>query len=312
MVSSQTGKFIPAYMTLHTNGELIQRIDQAREYMKKCTLCARRCRVDRRNELGVCRTGEQARIASYGPHHGEEDPLRGWHGSGTIFFGSCNLRCSYCQNADISQSLAGHTVDAVQLAHIMFELQALNCHNINLVSSSHVIPHFLEALPIAIENGLQIPLVYNSGGYDSLDGLSLLDGVIDIYLPDMKYGESRNGRLYSGVKNYTSVNKTALREMHRQVGDLVIDDQGIAQRGLIIRHLILPNGLAATGKVARFIAEELSTSTYINLMTQYRPEHRAINIPPLNRPVQKKEIQRAYDSVIAAGLRRLDHHNTSC
>lgn len=248
----------------------------------------------------------RARVASFGAHLGEEDPLRGWRGSGTIFFGSCNLRCVYCQNYDISQRLSGEEVEAETLAAIMLSLQGEGCHNINLVSPSHVVAPILESLVIAAAEGLRLPLVYNTGGYDSPEALSLLDGVVDIYMPDMKYSDRLVARRLSKIGNYPDANRAALREMHRQVGDLIIDDRGLAIRGLLVRHLVLPGGLAGTAEVVRFLAEEISPNTYLNLMDQYRPSYQAKQYPPLNRRLTTEEYEQALALARTAGLHRLD------
>lgn len=304
--------FEPAYLALLRSGELRARVEQAYERLSHCDFCGWECKVDRRaGALGVCRTGERARLASYGPHLGEEDPLRGWRGSGTIFFAGCNLRCQYCQNHEISQTDAGEPVEPQELAAVMLELQAAGCHNINFVSPTHVVAPILAGVLIAAQAGLRLPLVYNTGGYDSLSALRLLDGVIDIYMPDMKYASSQAARAYSRVRRYPQVNQAAVKEMHRQVGDLVIDRRGLAQRGLLVRHLILPNGLAGTAEVARFLAEQVSPNTYLNLMDQYRP---AFNVrrnpsqyPRLARPITRQEFDEAVRLARAAGLHRFDH-----
>ncbi len=303
--------FEAAYRPLHRSGELMERAEKAREHERACDLCARYCRVDRSERLGGCRTGLKARVASYGPHHGEENPLRGRRGSGTIFFSWCNLRCQYCQNADISQSPAGREVESEELAAIMLELQHRGCHNINFVSPSHVIAEILEALVIAAEAGLNIPLVYNTGGYDSPEALALLDGVIDIYMPDMKYVDRLIARRLSKIGNYPAINQSAVREMHRQVGDLELDERGIAQRGLLVRHLILPENFAGTEEIVRFLAEEISPNTYLNLMDQYRPAYQAAMYPPLDRPLTPKEYDDAVYLANRAGLNRLDDRQRS-
>ncbi|MEW5830006.1 MAG: radical SAM protein [Chloroflexota bacterium] len=298
--------FVPAYLKL-SPGELAQRAELARLRMSKCDLCPRRCNVDRLSgELGVCRTGAQALISSYGAHMGEENPLRGWRGSGTIFFTHCNLRCQFCQNYDISQSKEGAIVTPEELAAVMLDLQAGGCHNINFVSPSHVVAPILEALVIAAGSGLRLPLVYNSGGYDSPEALRLLDGVVDIYMPDMKYSDARTGHVYSLVRDYPAVNRAAVREMYRQVGDLVIGRDGLAQRGLLVRHLVLPNKLAGTRQVARFLADEISPDTYLNVMAQYHPAYHADRYPLLNRRITGPEYQEARKMAKAAGLTRLD------
>ncbi|HEY64355.1 MAG TPA: radical SAM protein [Caldilineae bacterium] len=300
-------EFEPAYRKLLASGELRRRAEQAREMLRDCVGCARGCRVNRlAGERGACRTGERAVVSSYFPHHGEEDCLRGWRGSGTIFFSWCNLRCRFCQNYEISQLGEGREVTEEELAAMMLELQEQGCHNINLVSPSHVVPQILGALAIAAEAGLNLPIVYNTGGYDSMEALRLLDGVIDIYMPDMKYADEAVARRLSGIPDYPQVNQAAVKEMHRQVGDLIIDEQELARRGLLVRHLILPGGLAGTAEIARFLAEEISPNTYINVMGQYRPAYRAHNHPPLDRPVTPEEVRRAEEEVRAAGLHRLD------
>jgi len=231
-------------------------------------------------------------------------------GSGTIFFSWCNLRCQYCQNADISQAPAGREIEADELAAIMLSLQRSGCHNINFVSPSHVVAEILEALLLAARSGLRIHLVYNTGGFDSLEALCLLDGVIDIYMPDMKYGDARVARTHSKIGNYPEVNRKAVREMHRQVGDLCLDANGIAQHGLLVRHLVLPGGLAGTEEVVRFLAEEISPNTYLNIMGQYRPAYRAKDYPPLDRPLQVQEYKDARSMAARAGLTRLDERRS--
>lgn len=297
--------FQPAYLNLLQTGELQERVTLAYQRLERCELCGVKCRINRRaGKIGACRIGERARVSSYGPHMGEEDPLRGQHGSGTIFFGGCNLRCQYCQNFEISQAAAGEEVEPEMLAQVMLKLQALGCHNINLVSPSHVIPMILAAVLVAGSAGLRLPLVYNTGGYDSLDSLRLLDGVIDIYMPDMKYSNPIVARRYSKVINYPKINQAAVQEMHRQVGDLQINEQGIAQRGLLVRHLVLPNHLAGTKEVVEFLGQQISPHTYLNLMDQYRPVFQAHLHPSLNRAVTKQEFQEAVGLAEAAGLSR--------
>jgi putative pyruvate formate lyase activating enzyme len=303
--------FEPAYLGLLRSGELRRRVEQAYERLSRCDFCAWECKVDRRTTvLGICRTGERARLVSYGPHLGEENPLRGWRGSGTIFFGGCNLRCQYCQNYDISQANAGRLVEPEDLARLMLDLQDSGCHNINFVSPTHVIPPILAAVLIAAQAGLRLPLVYNTGGYDSLSALQLLDGVIDIYMPDMKYASPQSALAYSKARRYPQANQAAVKEMHRQVGDLVIDERGLAQRGLLVRHLILPNGLAGTAEIARFLAEQVSPHTYLNLMDQYRPEFNVrryrSQFPKLARPITRQEYDEAVRLARAAGLHRFD------
>jgi len=294
----------PSYLALAASGELARRAAAAYRHLEDCDLCARYCRVNRRLgvEGAVCRTGERAVVASYGAHHGEEDPLRGWAGSGTIFFSWCNLRCVFCQNWDISQRGIGREVEPRELADMMLELQAQGCHNINLVTPSHVVAQIIAAVSDAAARGLRLPLVYNTGGYDSLEALALLDGIVDIYMPDMKYGDSALARKYSKVRDYVEANRAAVKEMHRQVGDLALDEHGIAQRGLLVRHLVLPHGIAGTEQVLRFLAEEISAHTYLNLMDQYRPCYRADEYPEIGRPITAAEYGEALDAAARHGL----------
>ncbi|PKO22383.1 MAG: radical SAM protein [Chloroflexi bacterium HGW-Chloroflexi-1] len=299
--------FEPAYLKLLRGGELARRVVEAFVHLEACDVCPRGCLVDRRaGELGICRTGERAKISSYGPHLGEEDPLRGWRGSGAIFFARCNLHCQYCQNHDISQADSGEEVEPERLAAIMLALQQAGCHNINLVSPSHVVPQIMAAVLIAAQAGLRLPLVYNTGGYDSMTMLKLLDGVIDIYMPDMKYADAKTAERYSKAPGYPEANQAAVREMHRQVGDLQLDDNGLATRGLLVRHLVLPGGLAGTAQVVRFLANEISPDTYLNVMNQYCPAYHAAEYPELNRRITREEYAAAVKMALEAGLRRLD------
>jgi putative pyruvate formate lyase activating enzyme len=299
--------FYPGYLALLKSGELSKRIEEACRLLSYCHVCAWHCKADRTaGKEGVCHTGMKARLSSAGPHLGEENVLRGWGGSGTIFFSRCNLRCQFCQNSDISQYSTGREVEPAELASTMLGLQDLGCHNINFVSPSHVVPQILEALSLAAERGLRLPLVYNTGGYDSTEMLALLDGIIDIYMPDMKYADIDIARRLSKVINYPETNRIAVREMHRQVGDLQLDSSGIAKRGLLIRHLVLPEGLAGTADILRFIAEELSTNTYINIMNQFRPAYNAAKYPELTRPITREEYIEAVELAQTMGLNRLD------
>ncbi|MGV8175142.1 MAG: radical SAM protein [Methanothrix sp.] len=294
----------PAYRLLSRDA-LKEHADLALARLTSCDLCPRRCAVDRLlGEKGFCHTGRHARVASYAPHFGEEPPLVGTGGSGTIFFSGCNLSCVFCQNYDISQEGAGKEVSAGKLAGMMLELQECGCHNINFVTPTHVVPQILEALVLASEDGLCLPLVYNSGGYDSAKALRLLDGIFDIYMPDAKYGSDGPAEKYSNAPGYTEVMKSAIREMHRQVGDLVIDDDGIARRGLMVRHLVLPGGAAESSEVFRFLSEEISKDTYVNVMAQYRPEYNACRYPELERRVSAREYADAVALAAAAGLKR--------
>jgi putative pyruvate formate lyase activating enzyme len=297
----------PEYRKLLQNGDLERRVALAETHMHCCDLCARYCRVDRTmtTEGAVCRTGERAFVHSYGPHHGEEAPLRGWGGSGTIFFSWCNLRCVFCQNWNISHFGTGREATNEELARIMIELQGQGCHNINLVSPSHVVAQILGAIWLAAKEGLRIPIVYNSGGYDSMQALELLEGIVDIYMPDMKFGTDEAAGAYSRTKDYVEVNRAAIREMHRQVGDLEFDERGLAVRGLLVRHLVLPGGLGGTEQVLEFIAREISQATYLNLMAQYRPCYRADECPPLDGPLLLKEYKAARALCDRYGLWRL-------
>ncbi len=295
----------PVYLGL-SREELRGRIEAAWELMRMpCRVCPRNCRVDRAadDRRGFCRVGSRAVVYSYHPHFGEEPPLVGSGGSGTIFFSSCNLACVYCQNWEISQLRLGEEVEPEQLAGMMLHLQAMGCHNINFVSPTIYVPQILAALPMAIDGGLRVPMVYNTGGYDSVECLRLLDGVIDIYMPDIKYSDERTAGKYSIVKDYYARTKEAVREMHRQVGDLIVEN-GIAVRGLIIRHLVLPGGLAGTEEVMRFIAEELSRDTYVNVMAQYRPENKAWRYAELSRRITSEEYREALAIARRHGLWR--------
>ena len=296
----------PAYLKLLESGELENRVSEAWRRMEDCDLCARYCHVNRMETTkgAVCRTGERAVVHSHGPHHGEEDPLRGWCGSGTIFFSWCNLRCVYCQNWDISQKGHGREVGPKELARMMLGLQAMGCHNINFVSPSHVVAQIIAAVAIAAEQGLKLPLVYNTGGYDSLEALRLLDGIIDIYMPDMKYADTTSARQFSHVRDYVDVNRAAVKEMHRQVGDLVMSAYGIARRGLIVRHLVLPENVSGTDEVLAFLAEEISPDTYLNVMDQYRPCYRAEENPPLDCRISRGEFHQAKKMAVELGLHR--------
>jgi len=302
------GEFTPAYLSLLEAGDLAARARLARERMKDCDLCARVCHVNRTETMtGVaCRSGLEAGIASFGLNYSGEDPIRGMCGSGAIHFSWCNLRCVSCQSSDASQCGAGTPKNARELADIMLDLQAQGAHNINLASPSHMVAQILDALVLAAADGLILPLVYDSGGYDSLQALKLLDGVIDVYMPDMKYGSSEIALKYSRVRDYVPVNRAAVKEMHAQVGDLVIDRDGVARRGLLVRHLILPGDLGDTDTVLKFIAEEISPATYVNLMTQYRPLNKAAAYPELDHRPTIGDFREAQETAVKHGLTRLD------
>lgn len=286
--------------------ELKERYSYAKALLKKCTLCPRQCGVDRTSgEVGFCKTIDKPFISSWGPHYGEERPLVGYYGSGTIFFGYCNLGCIYCQNYTISHLGEGSYISEEKLANIMIDLQSIGCHNINLVTPTHQIPMILASLIIAKDKGLTLPIVYNCGGYESLESLKILEGIVDIYMPDYKYSDPEMGLKYSKAKDYPEIAKTAIKEMHRQVGDLIIE-YGIARRGLLIRHLVLPNNIAGTKEFVNFIASEISKNTYVNIMDQYRPCYKAYDYPELNRRITSKEYKEAIKMAIEAGITRLD------
>jgi putative pyruvate formate lyase activating enzyme len=297
----------PSYMKLYQSRDLSQRVKELKSIFESCHLCPRDCRVDRtKGQLGRCQASDTVKVSSANPHFGEESPLVGKYGSGTIFFSNCGLRCVYCQNYTISIEGEGVEIADRRLADSMLSLQKMGCHNINLVTPTHYVPNIVSALEKAIPRGLRIPLVYNTGGYDKLDVLQLLDGIIDIYMPDCKYMDPKHAAMYSdGAYNYPHYVKIALKEMFRQVGDLVIE-KGIAKRGLIIRHLVLPNRIAGTEQFLKFIAENLSKTTYLNIMRQYRPEHKATEYPDIARRLKRKEYIEALEWAKKYGLTRLD------
>jgi putative pyruvate formate lyase activating enzyme len=297
----------PGYIRLHESGELARRAEELASRLVSCDLCPRDCGADRAaGELGECQTGAAAEVSSHGPHFGEESPLVGTGGSGTIFFTHCNLACQFCQNCDISQMGRGRVTSAPELASIMLDLQDVGCHNVNLVSPTHVAAQIVEAVALAAGGGLRLPLVYNSGGYDSVETLRRLDGIVDVYMPDMKYSDGDAGLKYSGVRDYWKVNKAAVKEMHRQVGDLELDESGVAGRGTLVRHLVLPNGIAGSREVLKFIAAEISPHTYVNVMDQYRPCYNAHNFPELSRRPSAAEMEQAFRWAAEEGLDRLD------
>ncbi len=299
--------FIPAYISAHEDGRLSQKIKQSWALLKHCVLCPRQCHANRQSgETGLCRTGKWAVVSSFNPHFGEEAPLVGRHGSGTIFFTHCNLLCNFCQNYDISHEGWGTEVSDEELAAMMMALQDQGCHNINFVTPTHVVPQILSALKIAVENGLRVPLVYNSSGYDSVSTLQLLEGIVDIYMPDFKFWDSAVAESTCNAPDYPQIAQQAVKEMHRQVGDLVTDPFGIAQRGLLVRHLVLPKNLAGTREVMRFLYASISPNTYVNIMSQYRPCGRAHETPGLFRPVTLEEFRDALQTAQEEGIRRLD------
>ncbi len=302
-------EFEPAYLALHRNGELRRRAAAALERLEHCLVCPRDCGVDRMmDKTAACKTGRYARVSSHFPHLGEEDCLRGWRGSGTIFFSLCNLRCVFCQNYDISQAGQGTETRPEQLAEMMLELQALGCHNINFVTPEHVVPQILEALPLAVESGLRLPIVYNTSAYDSMDSLQLLDGIVDIYMPDFKFWDERLSLRYLLAKDYPQAARSAIREMHRQVGPLRFDERRLAKRGMLVRHLVMPGEIAGTGQIMRFLSDQVSPDTYVNLMEQYYPAGRVNEdkFEEINRGVSPAEMENARRMAQQAGLHRFD------
>ena len=299
--------FIPGYLKLHESGELEKRIESAYALLSECVLCPRKCKIDRLNDKrGICKTGLKAVVSSYDPHFGEESPLVGRKGSGTIFFTHCNLLCLFCQNYGISHQGDGIEVTDEQLAAMMINLQEHGCHNINFVTPTHVVPQILAALPHAVKNGFSIPIVYNTSGYDCVDTLRLLDGVVDIYMPDFKFWDPEKASRFAKAPDYPERAREALLEMHRQVGNLVLDQRQIAVHGLLVRHLVMPGGLKETKEIMGFLAREISSETYVNVMAQYRPCGLASQYPPIDRSLLPEEFEEALRLAKDAGLTRLD------
>lgn len=302
----------PSYLALYESGELEKRAVEAVALLKDCNICPQNCGVDRtKSSGGVCHIGRNACVASYFAHMGEETPLRGVSGSGTIFFCQCNLHCVFCQNDEISQnSHAGLPITSKSLGGMMLDLQERGCHNINLVTPDHVVPQVLEALLYAVEGGLSIPLVYNSSSYEKVETLKLLDGIVDIYMPDFKFWNEENSRRYLHAEDYPEKARQAIKEMHRQVGDLHIDENGIAYRGLIVRHLLMPGALDDAEQIIRFISEEISSDTYINIMNQYYPSAQVSGekFPELNRRIFSDEYDAAIQYARDVGLARIHNH----
>lgn len=294
----------PSYLELHRSGELHRRAAEARKRLAACDVCPRACGVNRlQGEVGYCRAGAQVRVASWNVHMWEEPPISGTRGSGTIFFAYCTARCLFCQNWPISQEGRGIDVPPERLGGMMMELQRRGCHNINLVTPSHYVPQILAAVDAAAERGLRIPILYNTSGYDAVETLRLLEGVVDIYLPDSKYADDAVARRLSGFVDYTRHNRAALLEMERQVGArLQVDDEGIATRGMVVRHLVLPNGLSQTPAVLHWLTENLGAEVYLSLMAQYFPAHRAVVHAELGRRVTPEEYEEALVALEAEGL----------
>lgn len=297
----------PGYLNLSQSGELKKRVEKANEMLKSCQLCPRNCKVNRREgELGFCRSGFLPKVSSFSPHFGEEAPLVGRYGSGTIFLTNCNLGCLFCQNYEISHLGEGEEVTEDELSKMMLHLQSLGCHNINFVTPTHFVPQILGALKLAVEKGLNVPLVYNCGGYEAKEVIALLEGIFDIYMPDIKYEDSQVSKKYSKAEDYPRIVKVAVKEMHQQVGDLILDERGIAKKGLLVRHLVLPEGLAGTKGVMQYLAREVSLNTYVNIMDQYRPCYQAEEYPELKRPISRAEYKEAVDFALEEGISRLD------
>ncbi len=293
------------YIKFHEKGELTKRIHSLNEILAQCSLCPRRCGVNRiQGELGYCKAGSELMVSSVFPHFGEEAPLVGFHGSGTIFLTHCNLRCVFCQNDDISHRGRGERTSLSQMANYMVRLQELGCHNINFVTPTHYVSQIVASLPEAIDLGLHLPLVYNCSGYESLEVIKLLAGIIDIYMPDAKYAGEEPAKRFSNAPDYPRVLKEVLKEMHRQVGDLQMNQNGIAERGLLIRHLVMPEDLAGTEDLMKFIAEEISRDSYVNVMQQYRPQHKSYDHPELRRRITYGEYLNAVKAAKNFGLHR--------
>jgi putative pyruvate formate lyase activating enzyme len=303
----------PAYVMLEGEGKFAQRIEEAYSIFENCRLCPRQCEVNRhKGEKGFCRAPVQPVVYSAHPHFGEEICLVGTNGSGTIFFSNCNLRCIFCQNWPISHEGRGKVLEDKDVADMMLHLQRVGCHNINVVTPTHVMPNILRATRIACNNGLRLPLVYNTSGYERLEILRILDGIVDIYMPDMKYMDSGKAAQYSsGASDYPEVTTKAVVEMHRQVGDLQLDHRGIARRGLMIRHLVMPNRVAGTREFVKWVSETLPKSTYVNIMAQYRVEYKAFEYPEIARGITIKEFLEAIDWAEKAGLTNLDPQSIS-
>mgnify|MGYP001189185098 CR=1 FL=1 len=299
--------FESSYLKRYREGNLQDKVRRAIEGLRDCRFCPRRCGANRlEGEVGVCRTGRDAMVASFQSHFGEESPLVGRGGSGTIFFSSCNLLCTFCQNYEISHLMEGERVNREGLAAMMVALQRRGCHNINLVSPTHVVPQVMEALVPAIEMGLTVPLVYNTGGYDSPETLQLLSGIVDIYMPDFKFWDSRWAERFCHAPDYRERVCESILEMHRQVGDLIIGRDRIARHGLLVRHLVMPGGIAGTREIMNFLAEKISRGTYVNIMAQYHPAGKAAGDPIIGRRITREEYDRALQEAVRAGLRRLD------
>ena len=311
---TQSEDFEPAYMKLFHSGELYRRSRQALRSLANCKVCPRDCEVNRlNNEHSVCKTGRKARVGSYAPHYGEEDCLRGTNGSGTIFFSLCNLKCVFCQNYDISQDGEGIEVSPEDLAAMMLDLQNRGCHNINFVTPEHVVPQILEALPLAVQMGLRLPLVYNTGAYDSMESMRMMEGIVDIYMPDFKYWSNERSQKYLKAKDYPETARTVIKEMHRQVGDLILDENGLAKHGVLLRHLVMPDGLEDAENIMGYLSKEISADTYLNIMSQYFPAGKVseIKYQEINRRPYSQELATVEKIARQCGLHRFDQREES-
>jgi len=296
-----------SYLTLLESGELTKRIKKLYQILESCQLCPRKCRVNRlKGQKGICRAGKKLMVASYHPHFGEEEVLVGSHGSGTIFLSYCSLRCLYCQNYKISHLGMGREYSEIEVSQMMLDLQGRGCHNINFVTPTHFAPQLVKAVRIAVEEGLNLPIVWNCGGYENFEIIKLLEGIVDIYMPDMKYGDNEPGKKYSNppIPDYWDRNREAVKEMHRQVGDLKVNERGIAEQGLLIRHLVLPDNIVNSENILKFIAKEISKNSYVNIMSQYYSSGEAFKFPELNRPVTEKEFLKVIQIAKKLGLTR--------
>jgi putative pyruvate formate lyase activating enzyme len=303
--------FIPAYLKSYDKGILERKVDKALKILENCEVCPRRCNVNRvKNKLGICRIGRYAKVSSFFPHFGEEDCLRGWNGSGTIFFSFCNLKCVFCQNFEISWIGEGIEVGPKEIAEMMIILQEKGCHNINLVTPEHVVPQILEAIPFAIEMGLNLPIVYNTSSYDSIESLKLMEGIVDIYMPDFKFFTPKLAKFYLTAEDYPKVAMAAIKEMHSQVGELKFDENGLALRGVLLRHLVMPGFLNETKKIMKWVANEISKDTYVNLMDQYYPAGMVLKQPEkykkIARRITREEFNKAVEIARRFGLHRFD------
>lgn len=293
----------PSYLEMLGPGELVRRADLLDEKLRRCDLCPRGCGVDRNSgKTGYCGVDNRPKIAAINLHHWEEPPISGTRGSGTIFFSGCTLRCIFCQNYPISQLGVGRVMSVEEIAEAMLDLQGKGAHNINLVTSAHQMASFVRALAMAAERGLRIPIVYNSSGYESLETLSILDGIIDIYLPDIKYSDPQIAQKLSAARDYVEHNRPALLEMWRQVGPILLDSRGIARKGMIVRHLVLPGGLAGTRDSLSYLVRELGPDVWVSLMNQYFPAHKGLSHPPLDRKTSEEEYETAFDAMLELGI----------